>query len=178
MSRLGALQVRLLEVLTDLDPPWILFGGGALLAAYADDRTTRDLDLLWAGREALLGIPDAIVAKLRAAALAVEVLHTSPAFVRLRVDNGDEVIASDLVATPTVASDDLRRVAVGSARIQVPRRQGLLADKLCALLSRLEVRDLLRGGADLEDGLHRAVDIDGGFSPMTLAWVLRRLPLG
>lgn len=59
----------------------------------------------------------------------------------------------------------------------------LLAQKLCALLSRTELRDLedvgalLDAGEDLERGLRDAAQLDGGFSPPTLAWLLQSFPI-
>ena len=61
--------------------------------------------------------------------------------------------------------------------------QQILVNKLCALLSRSELRDLedvmmLVGmGLDLQRALGDAPRQDGGFSPLTFAWVLRELPI-
>ena len=55
--------------------------------------------------------------------------------------------------------------------------------KLCALLGRSELRDLidlqvlLKSGGDLQRALLDAANKDTGFSPLTLAWVLRELPV-
>jgi hypothetical protein len=54
-----------------------------------------------------------------------------------------------------------------------------LTNKLCALLGRAEIRDLvdvqalLASGADLKKALLEAPRKDAGFSPLPLAWVLR-----
>jgi len=67
--------------------------------------------------------------------------------------------------------------------VRLPSAQALLADKLCALLSRIEGRDLddtvtlLGLGCDLAQALDDAFQIDRGFSPMTLAWILRTWPM-
>lgn len=59
----------------------------------------------------------------------------------------------------------------------------LLVNKLCALLSRSEVRDLLdvealvNHGVPLKDAIASAPKKDGGFSPLTLAWVLQNFDL-
>jgi len=56
-------------------------------------------------------------------------------------------------------------------------------NKLCTLLARSELRDLvdvrtlLEAGGDLEGSLALAPQKDAGFSPLTLAWVLRGLPI-
>ena len=93
------------------------------------------------------------------------------------------MLVVDLVSAPGTDPIDIQSVRIGSVVVRIPTRQHLLADKLCVLLSRSEVRDLqdarelLRVGADLEDALRRAGGLDGGFSPLTLAWVLRGLPV-
>jgi hypothetical protein len=52
-------------------------------------------------------------------------------------------------------------------------------NKLCALLGRAELRDLvdlralLEQGGNFEQALRDAPRKDGGFSPLTLAWVLK-----
>jgi len=61
----------------------------------------------------------------------------------------------------------------------VDSRHELLASKLATLLERSEIRDLadvkalLDAGGDLESALRDAPMKDAGFSPLTLAWVLK-----
>jgi hypothetical protein len=65
------------------------------------------------------------------------------------------------------------------APIQVDTPHEIFVNKLCALLGRAElrdlidVRDLLAKGGNLEQALRDAPRKDGGFSPLTLAWVLK-----
>ena len=65
--------------------------------------------------------------------------------------------------------------------IHVDTPHEILINKLCALLSRGETRDLvdvdalLTAGGDLERALADASRKDGGFSALTLAWVLQSL---
>ncbi len=85
--------------------------------------------------------------------------------------------------TPTPGLDQAVLVRIGGADVAVPSRASLLIDKLRALLSRAEPRDLvdvaflLQQGEDLEAAVARAPERDAGFSALTLAWVLRNLPL-
>ncbi len=68
-------------------------------------------------------------------------------------------------------------------RILVDPPHEILAAKLCALLSRSELRDLddvralLAVGGNLVRALADAPRKDAGFSPVTLAWVLEQLPI-
>jgi hypothetical protein len=63
--------------------------------------------------------------------------------------------------------------------IQVDNRHELLASKLATLLERSEIRDLVDvkalvdAGGDLRAALGDAPKKDAGFSPLTLAWVLK-----
>lgn len=69
------------------------------------------------------------------------------------------------------------------ARVLVDISHEILVKKLCALLGRCELRDLidvqalLGAGGHLERAVVDAGTKDGGFSPLTLAWVLERFPV-
>jgi hypothetical protein len=90
---------------------------------------------------------------------------------------------SPLVADPVAQIEEPRRVQFGDREVLVDTPHEILVNKLCALLGRAEVRDLqdvralLAAGGDFEDAVAAAPRKDGGFSPMTLAWVLNRLDL-
>jgi hypothetical protein len=63
--------------------------------------------------------------------------------------------------------------------IAVDSRHEILASKLATLLERSEPRDLVDvkalvdAGEDLQAALRNAPQKDAGFSPLTLAWVLK-----
>jgi hypothetical protein len=179
-SRLSALQDRVLDLLAGLDPPWTLFGAGALIGFHLGHRTSRDLDLAFRPLIALGEIPREVEARLRIAGLEVEHVQRAVSFARLRVSDATEVIELDLVADPTPPLEPPLEPRPG---VRVETARSLLAQKLCALLSRTELRDLedvgalIDAGADLEQGFRDAVAIDGGFSPPTLAWLLQSFPI-
>jgi aryl-alcohol dehydrogenase-like predicted oxidoreductase len=60
----------------------------------------------------------------------------------------------------------------------------ILANKLCALLSRLEIRDLVdvlkleEAGYRVDDALEAAHRKDAGLTPAQLAWVLSQIEIG
>jgi hypothetical protein len=94
-----------------------------------------------------------------------------------------EATIVDLVADATAPIEaPLEHHFAGSA-VMVDTPHEILVNKLCALLGRAELRDLQDVGALLDAGgeLERAVGDasrkDGGFSPVTLAWVLEGLDL-
>lgn len=182
-NRLSALQQRILVLLADLEPRWRLTGGGALGGFYYGHRETRSLDLAWSGASQLGSWAGEAERRLRADGLRVEKIEDYPGFRRLRVASDASVTLVDLVAdaVPCVrepVTRDLRGVG-----ILVDHPHQILVNKLTALLSRAEPRDLydLRAlvdrGGDLPQACRDANKKDGGFSPLTLAWVLESLPL-
>ena len=182
-ASLTPLQRKILELLADLEPPFVLVGGGAIAGFYFGHRLTRDLDLFWRERPLLGELPREIQRRLAGADLVVESLQTAPQFHRFSVEAGSERCVLDLVAEPASFSESPTAVALGRVRIFVEAPLALLAEKLCALLGRAEPRDLddvgrlLDAGTDLRAALALAPSIDGGFSALTLAWVLDRLEL-
>jgi hypothetical protein len=68
--------------------------------------------------------------------------------------------------------------------IHVDPPQEILANELCALLSRSEIRDLLdvraleMAGYRMEDALAAAASKDSGLTPAQLAWVLTQIEVG
>lgn len=75
------------------------------------------------------------------------------------------------------------RAPSGGATIRVDTEHEILVNKLCALVQRSELRDLvdvqalLGGGCDLKRALADAPAKDSGFSPLTLVWLLKDLPI-
>jgi hypothetical protein len=183
VGRLSALQGRLLALLAGIEPPWTLGGGAALAAVHTLHRQTRDLDLFWNGRRKLEGLAETVKGQLTAAGLEVEVLQTEPAFARLRVSEQEETVVLDLIAEPSPSVEPPGQVDVGGVTIYVATSHELLVEKMCALLGRLELRDLidvkvlLESGGDLGRALSDAPRKDAGFSPLAVAWVLRELAI-
>jgi hypothetical protein len=90
----------------------------------------------------------------------------------------------DLVADPVPLAEPPRQTEVQGVVIQVDTPHQIFVNKLCALLSRSELRDLvdvralLDKGCDLERGLADCPRQDAGFSPLTFAWAVRGLAVG
>jgi hypothetical protein len=183
LGRLSALQERLLVVLAGLDPPWTLSGGAALVGFHTRHRETRDLDLFWQARRELGEAAGDARARVERAGLDVAVVQTAAAFCRLEVRDGVDSVIVDLVADPVRLAEAPRPVTVQGATFLVDTPHQILVNKLCALLSRSEVRDLvdvkalLETDGDLRRALMDAPQQDGGFSPLTFAWSMRALPL-
>lgn len=183
-SRLGPLQRRVLDLLSALDPAPVLTGGAALAGFYTFHRTTKDLDLFWRGLAVLGDLPDRALRTLREAGLRVETIQRSPSFHRLRVEDGGVATIVDLVADPVPTIEPPALVGSPDRAVLADTRHEILVNKLTTLLSRSEARDLedvrvlLETGGDLSRALADAPKKDGGFSPLTLAWVLQGFRAG
>jgi Nucleotidyl transferase AbiEii toxin, Type IV TA system len=180
-DKLTALQWRILDILAGIQPPWTLTGGAALAGFHLKHRTTNDLDLFWHGQSQLGALPQEVRGWLIAVGLEVNFLQSGSTFSQLRVGDGQEVCIVDLVAEPIAPTETPERMRIGDISIKVDTPHEILVNKLCALLGRAEIRDLidvralLQSGIDLNQALLDAPRKDAGFSPLTLAWVLRDL---
>jgi len=183
-GKLDELQKRVLESLAAVRPPFILGGGGALAGVHLAHRQTRDLDLFWREQAQLGEIPAMIEARLREEGLTVAPLQRSPLFVQFRVADTSSAVVVDLIAEPAASLEPPWRCRIGNSEILVDSPHAILAEKLCALLERSELRDLVdiealvRSGQDLHSAIAAAPRRDSGFSPLTLAWILRDWDVG
>jgi hypothetical protein len=181
IGKLSSLQERILVQLAGLEPRWTLTGGGALAGFHTQHRETRDLDLFFRAQTSLGTVVPAARAELERDGLSVAVLRTSPAFSQLEVRDDSGAIVIDLVADPTPIAEPPRPTQLGATTILVDTPHQLLVNKLCALLSRSELRDLvdvrelLRRGGDLSRALEDCPGQDAGFSPLTFGWSMRGL---
>ncbi len=180
-NRLTDLQRRVLVSLSELEPPWTLVGGGALVGFHFGHRTTRDLDLFFRPLDGLGSLEEDARDRLRKEGFSVEAVRRTRDFVRLGVSSADETVVVDLVserAEPPCAPEEAR---LDDATLRIASRLELLASKLCTLMNRAEIRDLMdvrvliESGTDLDSGLIIAPSVDTAFSPSILAWVLRDL---
>lgn len=178
-GKLDELQKRVLQSLTVVRPRFILGGGGALAGVHLGHRKTRDLDLFWRDQPELGDIPERIEARLREDGLTISPLQRSPLFVQLRVADESSVVVVDLIAEPASSVEPPWLCRIGRSELLVDTPHAILTEKLCALLERSELRDLVdiealvRNGHDLNSAVADAPRRDSGFSPLTLAWVLR-----
>ena len=184
LGRLSDLQTRILQLLAGVEPKWTLSGGGALAGFHLCHRTTRDLDLFWHGAVGLGPQVEDCIGRLRDAGLAVDVLQRSRSFVRLSATDGQERTVLDLVAEPVAVVEAPVPMPVGEATVLVDTADEILVNQLGALLNRAEARDLLdlqlllAQDADLARAMQGAAQKDGGFSPLTLGWMLASFPVG
>ncbi len=179
-STLNNLQNDFLREFFGRENRFYLTGGAALVGFYLGHRETNDLDLFTLENEIENGF--AIVRDAaRTLGASVEAIQTAPDFRRLLVKRGDEAVVVDLVREYVVQLEREKR-EIGGIRIDSPEE--ILANKLCALLSRSEIRDLVdvreleKAGFNLENALSVAQQKDTGLTAAQLAWVLNQIEFG
>jgi predicted nucleotidyltransferase component of viral defense system len=177
---LNRLQRDLLEAFFAREQRFFLTGGAALVGFYLHHRQTLDLDLfttedhLEDGEAALFDAAQELGA-------TVERMRTSTSFRRFLVGRGNESVVVDIVRdlAPQI---DIEKPVRDGIRIDSPRE--IMANKLCTLLSRGELRDLVdvmaleKAGHRVEEHLELAARKDAGLTPAQLAWVLSQLEIG
>lgn len=184
-SQLSPLQEDILRYFFQREDRFFLTGGAALAGFHLKHRRTADLDLfttpsleiaeiLAAGEASLRAVSDEIGATLTN-------VQTEPEIRRRLVARGKDRVLVDLVVDRAVQGYP-GKLRFGDIRVDPPEE--ILANKLCTLLSRSEVRDyvdvlvLERSGLRAEDALDLAMRKDSGLTPATLAWVLEQVQIG
>lgn len=178
---LSPLQRDVLDAFFALERGFVLTGGGALVGFHLRHRQSDDLDLFTRPPGDLQRAQRSLEAAAQGIGATVEALTTYPEFRRLLVRRNEESTLVDFVIdhTPEV---DPTPVEAGSIRFHSLRE--VAANKVCALLGRCEIRDLvdlkaiLEHGVSLEQALADAVRKDAGADPATLAWLLSELRIG
>lgn len=178
---LSRLQQDLLREFFARERRFVLTGGGALLGYHLHHRTSDDLDLFGKPPARVEDARRALEAAAASLAATVESLRTHPDFVRLLVRRGEESAVVDLVIDRVPDVDEPSEQRDG---VRVHSLREIAANKVCALIGRGEVRDLidlraiLARGIDLRSALADAERKDGGVSPATLAWILDQVVIG
>ena len=178
-SQLSPLQRDLLDRFFRLEKGFFLTGGGALAGFHLGHRQTHDLDLFVTSDRLQEG-EAALRESARQLGATLESIRTSPEFRRWLVRRGEESVIVDLVLDRTPQGQPQKQKF---GEIIVDPVSEILANKLCTLLSRAEVRDLVdvlaieRAGHKVESAVDLAARKDGGLTPGQLAWVLSEIEL-
>lgn len=177
---LDRLQRDLLKAFFAREQRFFLTGGAALVGYYLHHRETLDLDL-FTTEENLDDGEAALLAAAKEIGGTVERLRTSTSFRRYLVRRGSESVVADIAQDLAPQIDSEKPVLDG---IRVDSTREIMANKLCTLLSRGELRDLVdvraleEAGLRVEDHLEFAARKDAGLTPAQLAWVLSQLEIG
>jgi predicted nucleotidyltransferase component of viral defense system len=179
-STLNNLQKEFLAGFFKRENRFFLSGGAALVGFYLGHRETQDLDLFTLENDIENGsrLIREVAAELNA---AVEAIQTAPDFRRFLIERENESVVIDLIREYVFQVETEKRVING---IRIDSPEEILANKLCALLSRSEIRDLVdvraleNAGYDLENALQAAAKKDSGLTPAQLVWVLSQIKFG
>lgn len=178
-DKLSPLQRALIEGFFEAPGDFRLTGGAALAGFYLGHRMSHDVDLFGPATADIEEAARRVQAVADGLGAEVTRLRTSRDFMRMLVARGGEQCEVDLVRdlTPQVSTPD----TVGGIRIDSPRE--IAANKVAALASRSEVRDLVdlrhleRSGVDLEQAFRDATTKDAGLSPDTFALSVSWIPV-
>jgi hypothetical protein len=178
-GRLTRLQAEILEAFFREEDRFFLTGGGALAGFHLAHRETHDLDLF-----TLTPVLEDGVRALRVVAREVgaswQDVRSAPEFKRVVLTRKDESVIVDLVVEH---AEQVRPEKPTHGRVRVDPAEEIFANKLCALLGRSEIRDLVdvraleQAGLSLEEALAGGRRKDGGLTPGQLAWVLSQITI-
>ncbi|MBK8974344.1 MAG: nucleotidyl transferase AbiEii/AbiGii toxin family protein [Planctomycetes bacterium] len=174
-SRLSPLQRELLDAFFALEQKFALTGGSALGGFHLGHRESLDLDLFSHEPADLDQATSVLGTAARRIGATVESQVSYPEFRRLLVRRGPESTLVDLVIDRAPEIDD-QKLVVG--RIRIDSMREIAANKVCTLIGRAEIRDLIdlraliEAGIDLESAITDARRKDGGVNAATLAWLL------
>jgi hypothetical protein len=179
-STLGPLQQKFLQEFFSIEKRFFLTGGAALAGFYLGHRETHDLDLFTL-MDVMTEGSSAVAKVAREMGARLESIQTSPDFRRYILTLESEAIVIDLIRE-RVAQIVADKPMIGLVSVDPPEE--ILANKLCALLGRAEIRDLVDVralealGYPVESALAAAALKDGGLTPGQLSWVLSQITLG
>jgi hypothetical protein len=177
-SLLTQLQQEVLRRFFAHEAAFFLTGGAALSAYYLKHRATDDLDLFCLDPSAFERGPFVLrqVADETQATLLIRL--DAPGFKRFTLSTGAEGVVVDLVLEKVFQLSGTKRNFDG---VRVDSPEEIFANKLTALVDRMEERDLVdvycleQSGLRAEDYLAAALAKDAGATPATLAWLLSEI---
>jgi len=173
---LRPLQARVLDELRRVASRFFLSGGAALGGYHLGHRLSDDIDLFVTDDDALQDVSRALEAACRSSGLACELRRDAPSFRRYAVeDSAGERTLVDVVVDTAPPVEAEKALTDG---IRVDGLEDLVANKLCALLGRSSVKDLVdlyfieRAGIDVVSRLDSAARKDLGMDAAVLARVV------
>jgi predicted nucleotidyltransferase component of viral defense system len=180
-SRLTPFQLDLLHGFFAREKRFFLTGGGALAGFYFGHRTTEDLDFFSPPGVDLADAARAVEETAKELGASLKPDRTYSDFRRLVATRGKETCIVDLVIdrAPMIETEKAR---FDDVRVDTLRE--IAANKICTVLSRSEIKDLVdlmvlvRSGIDLHQAFDDAMKKDAGADPATLSWVLDQITIG
>lgn len=158
-----------------------LTGGAALSAFYLHHRQSLDLDLFVVDPAELETLERRLEGLCAERGWSIETVQRYPGFRRFIVRDGLDETMIDIVHEPVAQIVPLEEKPIHGG-LHVDALADLVANKLCALLGRGDVKDLIdlyvldRVGVDIAAHVGAAQAKDGGLDPSTLSFVLGSMP--
>ena len=178
-SGLSDLQSQLVKLLGQL--PGCYCTGGTVLASHLDHRRSLDIDLFVVDAEDVETAGILLESGTSQRGWQVRQLRVFPGFRRYEVKDGEESTLVDIVHESVPQIVPLKEKPLRDG-VRVDSMEDLVPNKLCAVLGRSEVKDLVdlyflsESGLDVLGHLEAAHVKDGGMEPATLAFVLQQMP--
>jgi nucleotidyltransferase AbiEii toxin of type IV toxin-antitoxin system len=179
-STLNSFQQEVLEGFFRREDRFYLTGGAALAGFHLGHRATQEFDLCTT-EDCLAEGAAALSATARDLGASIEAVQTLPDSRRYLLERREEALEVNIVRdwAPQLYTE---KQVIDCIRVDPPEE--VLANKLCALLSRREIMDLVdvhaleRAGYPIERYLESASRKDGGLTPGQLAWALTEFRIG
>ena len=178
-GKLTKLQTEVLERFFSRATGFFLNGGAVLCGWELGHRTTDDVDLFTASDEAMALGDGSVRAVADESGCTLHAMVTAPDFRRYQLRRGAETLIVDLVRD---RAPQLREKVVRDG-VTMDTVEEIFVNKICALVGRSEVRDLVdvraleERGMRVEEYLDLAQKKDGGATAATIAWLLSTLPV-
>jgi hypothetical protein len=176
-DRLSALQRDFLDAFGARPSGFFLSGGAVLVGWVLRHRRTDDVDLFTTEPESMKEA-DRLARSLAAdVGATIESTQTSPDFRRYVLHRGRETMVADFIHERV---PQLHPKVVRDGVVMDPVEE-IVANKICALLGRAEIRDVVdllaleTAGLPVEKFLGDAQRKDAGVTPAALAWVLSEI---
>jgi len=176
-NRLSRLQREFLHRFSARTSAFFLTGGAVLVEWILGHRRTDDLDLFTADDDAMAGADRLVRSVAAELGATVEPVQTAPDLRRYLLRSGVDTAIVDMIRD---RAPQLHPKVTRDGVVTDPVEE-IVANKICALLGRAEVRDLVdlyfleRAGHRVEDFLGDAQRKDAGVTPAALAWVLSEM---
>jgi hypothetical protein len=178
-DRLTALQQEFLGALAKRPSGFFLTGGAVLAGWVLRHRRTDDLDLFTTDDGPMRDADRLVRAIAAEIGATVEPTQTSPDCRRYSLRRAAEAVLVDFIRERVPQVHD----KVVRDGITMDATEEIVANKICALLGRAELRDVVdlycleAAGLPVERFLADARHKDGGVTPAALAWVLSELAI-
>lgn len=177
---LTPLQSEFLTAFFGQSPDFFLTGGTALSAFYLQHRLSQDLDLFTLSDEAMNLCVPAVHAAAGSIGASVSALQTTTYMRRFLMTRREDSVLVDCVRE---YAEQIEADKPHFGGIVVDSIVDIHCNKICTLLSRLEMKDyvdiffLARAGFDVPSYLDRAARKDGGISAAMLAHLISEAKL-